>query len=534
METAIRWSSSSTISQQRFLLADVNRRIFQHCQVESYDGVDFRYEILSTQTKVPPFRAFDWSSRDENVIAVGRWTGEATVLRLDDESRSISLPIKHQRLCNAVNFSPGGLLATGLERVRNDFCLNIWDIERGPSSTPSSPRTASGRQTFEPVRKLASSEGITSIKFFTQPETLVAGVKGTYLRIYDLRENSGNPALQFQTGCVHNIAVDALDDNYFASAAPAKDSTIQIWDRRAASSSTASVITSGLGHQSQHIPVLEFSRAFGGPQNSFQGTIWSLRYCKSQRGCLGALASSGDFKVFQMQKQHLGPASKSQYFSAIGEEHMSCQEVISTKRVSHIDRASDGSSTQQYGKSHVVAFDFTHLGGPHGRPCAIVLRTDQTVGLRELESSPAALSLSLLGGLAIGKSSSFPYSHESSKGRHFLSSIMDMTFPDGWKTDIQFSAYVDKSMTASDNDHYSSNDQVRLSSREAHENLVIPKAGIGLGAVLALPTMNRRRCLEGYLFNCKRNADIVSGDPWLEEMWAWIGRASGLAFIRSG
>ena len=526
METAIRWSSSSTISQQKFLLVDVNRRTFQHCQVESYDGRDFRYEVLSTQKKVPPFRAFDWSLRNENLVAVGQWSGEATVLRLDDESRPISLPIKHERLCNAVNFSPDGLLATGLERVRADFCLNIWDIERVSSSMPSSPRSAFSRQSIEPLRKLASSEGITSIKFFLQPETLVAGVKGTYLRIYDLRDSTGNPAVQFHTGCVHNIAVDALDDNYFASAAPGKDSTIQIWDRRAASGTTIS----GLGHQSQHSPVLEFSNTFAGPQNSIQGTVWSLRYCKSRRGCLGALASSGDFKVFHIQKQYLAPASNSQYFSVSDENHMVQQEAVSINHVSHIERTSDDGNTRRNGKCRTVAFDFTHLGGPQGRPCAIVLRADQTVGLRELENPRAALSLSLLGGLAVSKSPSFPYDPENSKDRRLLSNMMDMTFSDEATKDTQSPAHVEKSMLNFSDDYHGSDEQVRLSSREAHETLVMPKAGIGVEAVLSLPTINRRRCLDGYLFNCKRNAEIVSGDPWLEDMWAWIGRTSSSSF----
>lgn len=40
----------------------------------------------------------------------------------------------------------------------------------------------------EPVKKLAASEPITSIKFFRdQPDTLVAGVKGQFVRVYDLR-----------------------------------------------------------------------------------------------------------------------------------------------------------------------------------------------------------------------------------------------------------------------------------------------------------------------------------------------------------
>ena len=130
METAIRWSPSSTISEQRFLIADVNGRTFRHCKVDKYGDNGLEYSTLSTQRKVPPFRAFDWSPHDENLIAIGQWSGEATVLRLNNEAQHLSLPIKHQRLCNAVAFGHDALLATGLERVRNDFCLNIWDINR--------------------------------------------------------------------------------------------------------------------------------------------------------------------------------------------------------------------------------------------------------------------------------------------------------------------------------------------------------------------------------------------------------------------
>ena len=307
METAIRWSPSSTISEQRFLLADVNGRTFRHCGVDKYDGNGFEYSTLSTQRKVPPFRAFDWSPHDENLVAIGQWSGEATVLRLNDESQPLSLPIRHQRLCNAVTFGHDALLATGLERVRNDFCLNIWDINRGvlPSSSPSSPRPGSGRQTVEPLRKLASSEAITSIKFFSQPDMLVAGVKGVCLRIYDLRESTGTPSLQLNTHCVHNIAIDLLDENYFASAAPAKDSTIQIWDRRAGVAPTAGALSSGLGQNSQQGPVISYNKAFDAANMNSQASVWSLRYCKSRSGVLGALASTGGYKLYETKKHHM-------------------------------------------------------------------------------------------------------------------------------------------------------------------------------------------------------------------------------------
>lgn len=182
METAIRWAPSSTTEEQRFLLVDVSGKSFRHCRVTGFDGKSLEHEVLSTHTKVPSFRAFDWSSVDESLIAVGQSSGDATILRMGGESQeSFSFPIRSQRYCNAVAFSAHGLLAAGLDRVRNDFCLNIWDVNQRVAMKGT-------KGVAEPLRKLASSEPITSIKFFRdQPDTLVAGVKGQFVRIYDLR-----------------------------------------------------------------------------------------------------------------------------------------------------------------------------------------------------------------------------------------------------------------------------------------------------------------------------------------------------------
>lgn len=183
METAIRWSPTSTPADQRFLYVDVAGRSFKTCKVTSVTGSGLKYDVLSSRSDVPPFRSFDWSPIDETLVAVGQSSGEAAVLRMNDESQHPPLvfPARNQRYCNAVSFSTEGLLAAGLDKVRNDFCLNIWDLnQRGAAGTD--------RQPVDPLRKFASSESITSVKFFRdQPETLVAGVKGQYVRIYDLR-----------------------------------------------------------------------------------------------------------------------------------------------------------------------------------------------------------------------------------------------------------------------------------------------------------------------------------------------------------
>lgn len=183
MEKAIRWSPTSTTGEQRFLSVDVTSKAFRLCKVTSYErGGRLEHEELATHTKVPAFRAFDWSPVDESLVAVGQSSGDATILRMKSDSQeSYSFPIRHQRYCNAVAFSTHGLLAAGLDRVRNDFCLNIWDVNQRLAS-----KAVKGF--VEPLRKLASSEPITSVKFFSdQPDTLVTGVKGQFVRIYDLR-----------------------------------------------------------------------------------------------------------------------------------------------------------------------------------------------------------------------------------------------------------------------------------------------------------------------------------------------------------
>lgn len=133
------------------------------------------YSQLCVRDKLPNYTAFDWSKRDENIVAIGSASGEAVIVHVDTDRPLHSFTIKHQRKCNSIAFSSKNLLATGLDRVRNDVCLNIYDIEHLSSNK-------------EPYRKLASSEAISSIKFFSsQPDTLVAGVARQCIRLYDLR-----------------------------------------------------------------------------------------------------------------------------------------------------------------------------------------------------------------------------------------------------------------------------------------------------------------------------------------------------------
>ena len=547
METAIRWSPSATTSQQRFLVADVNGRSFTHCRVESYDGKDLRFKNISTLHKVPAFRAFDWSPHDEAIVAVGQWSGEATVLRIDDSSQSVSLPIKHQRLCNAVTFSKAGRLATGLEKVRNDFCLNVWDISQR-LSTGASPGLGSGRQYLEPIRKLASSEAITSIKFFpSQPDVLVCGVKGACIRIYDIRENNGTSAVQFQTSCVHNIAIDPLDENYFASAGPPKDPMIHIWDRRMGPQSSAATLGLAPSHNSQYGPMVEFRKAFDNSNSMAQPSIWSLRYCKGQSGCLGALASTGDYKIFETKKEYMSePARSKEDHNMTSYRTLSVAEQIFTKRIHQDEHAFDHIKSSRAENKRIVSFDFTNLAGSKGMPCAITLRGDQTIDIYELKGPPPALSVSAVSSLAISKRNVGVAFHDNED----LSVWVDTLFSQNLsaaiclrgiraKLDMRGPADVRKNRSSEppSEENDLGDEKVHLSSREAHEALYDYQSADGkldMQDALNLFSIPHRRITQGYLFDCQKNVEILAGDPWLQELWTWIGRRSKHPFCEPG
>ena len=548
METAIRWSQSSTLSEQRFLIADVNGRSFKRCKINHYDGAKVQHQALSTYNKVPAFRAFDWAPHDETLAAVGQWSGEVAILRIDNSVANISLPAKHQRLCNAVAFSRTGLLAAGLERVRNDFSLNIWDVnQRLPVVT--SPGGRSSKGFIEPYRKFASSEAISSIKFYSaQPEVLVAGIKGRGIRIYDLRENTGGPSLHFQTSCVFNIAIDPLDENYFASAGIPKDAIIQIWDLRHGSRHTAASLGPGSDlNTPAEGPVLEYKEVFKtanastkapvDPTGVMISSIWSLRYCKGKSGCLGALASNGEFKVFEtkheysLSTKHCEPRPQPEY-----DVPNKSQKSILTKRIHHVELAWDDKRKGRPERERIVAFDFTNLAGSKGAPCAIVLRGDHSVGIAELNGAAPALAVSPFGTIAVSRNRSSNSTSASTPEARFLNNTICRLEPANQGENSssassilrkQSSSKARKTTDAGNTDGRAAIAGKPLSSREAHEQLLETHTSdtkLGIEEALAFFTIARHRAAEGYLFDCEKNIEILRDDRWLQRLWVWIGR----------
>ncbi|KAI9928884.1 hypothetical protein MW887_002107 [Aspergillus wentii] len=517
MESAIRWSPSSTTAEQRFLSVDVTGREFRLCKVTSFDGRNLDHEVLSTHTKVPAFRAFDWSPVDESLIAVGQSSGDATILRMGGDSQdSFSFPIRNQRYCNAVAFSTHGLLGAGLDRVRNDFCLNIWDVNQRVAMK--------GTKGFaEPLRKLASSEPITSIKFFRdQPDTLVTGVKGQFVRIYDLREGPGNPSLQFPTRCVHNLAIDWLEENYIASCLPSGDPTVCIWDRRVGSRFTSPAVgpTSGI-ETGQPGPALEFKNVV-----SPKSTLWSLRFSRTKRGCLGALSNTGHFKTYDIAKEYLSEEYRASMDETLGQgSFRNYPEQVYTKSVRDVYSPFNHPSRGCNELERVVSFDFLNMSASN-EPSAVTLSGNGQVNVITLQPTSPPVRLSSQGVLVRGDPDGYvefntmgPMSGQETSNSELVAKIRKNHLPD---SDDQSNGL--RGRQADLNGRSTS----PLSSRETRErdlSLGTLDSPLTAEEALTLLTVNRHRCRDGYLFDEVRNKTIVAEDPFLQDFWDWVKRA---------
>lgn len=394
-EGIIRWSPIP--SRDEFMVLNLHSRIVQVYEANGHaQSGKFDYEARSKHTEIPPINTYDWSPAVEGLVAVGTSHGEVHLLRVDDDSNaSITLPLKLQRSCQSVAFNTTGLLAVGLDRIRNDSCLQIWDVnqrlgnwdskQRGWSSVPAI--------TIEPKKKLEGSISITSVRFFEdQPQTLVVGVKNQSVRIHDLRGKStvdhikgkaltnldpNSSVMQFTTRCNNNLAIDFADTNYFASSS-LDQAGLVVWDRRVTNRSTASPM---------YLDAIDEDGVPWGAALSLNKVIEmekgvhikQLRYCRENRGMLGVLSSAGQLQVLKTKKEYIEPESI--------DDVEGSPELLEVKKSIDLEYACFDPNHQRKPEDRIVSFDWLNLNTPHLDPRIVGLRAN---GSFEILQTPAA------------------------------------------------------------------------------------------------------------------------------------------------
>lgn len=159
------------------------------------------------------------------------------------------LPVRNSRSCNAVAFCQvdPNYLAVGLDKVRGDPSLIIWDIQSclpassfskatmsesdtvTPRPQPRIPRADVGPRTDARIlQQHAPTEVVSALSFLSQStHLLLAGISARWLRLYDLR--SPTSATINVASKVSAITVNPMDPHQVACCG---DGTVTVWDIR--------------------------------------------------------------------------------------------------------------------------------------------------------------------------------------------------------------------------------------------------------------------------------------------------------------
>ncbi|KAG9522118.1 WD40 repeat-like protein, partial [Aureobasidium melanogenum] len=520
MEAAIRWSPRSTPDEARFLLADVAGNALTLYQTQSLNRHGIQYKPIARREKVNNFTAFDWSRTDDSLVALGLSSGNAELYRFDDSASSDPVAlfnIKTQRRCNTIAFNTQNLLAVGLDRVRHDNCLTVYDI-----------------QSNEAYSRLCVSEAVTSLRFFpNHPQQMLAAVSRQTIRLYDLRDSSTTTAGLGNCGItklVNNIAIDPLDENYFASGGSTGDPSVTVWDKRYLTRSNGATGPDAINNGA----VLDLRPA---TDNSQTTSVWSIRFSGQKRGRFCVLSSTGEVKLYDtaQHKVHskLRPASVNYYG---GNPWTHPHYVART----HSLREPESSPRKDRTSNRVIAFDWISTDD-RGSQAILALHPNRDIDLI-YTPSPSHVGITGRGDLSICNTALSLYEPKDQypsvaqevralrKASESATSKQDEQYTSKVPTLASGPAQLDhrtlKSLNGSSKAVTARTEEWLDDSMNKVPQIVRNERVVDL---LALSNVSRRRCQEGYLFDPSRNIEIVAEDSALIKLWGTIKRFEELA-----
>lgn len=285
---------------------------------------------------------------------------------------------------------------------------------------------------------------------------------------------------------------------------------ICVWDRRIGSrfiTPTVGAVTPLDAGQAG--PALEFKNVVA-PKSS----IWSLRFSRTKRGCLAALANTGHLKTYDIAKEYMADEMRSSVDETLG--HGSARnypEQIYTKYERDIVGPFNHPSRGYAEEDRVVAFDFLNMSSGN-EPSAITMNGTGQISILTSKPPSPPVRLSSQGSLIWG----------SSDDDSDFKVISPPSNPETGIAEIVRDVRDRVSVQTGAPEHES---ESPLSSRKGRERAIsLGTAGDPLAVedALTLLSVSRLRCKEGYLFDEARNRKILADDPWLQGFWDWIER----------
>lgn len=326
---------------------------------------------------------------------------------------------------------------------------------------------------------------------------------------------------------VNNIAIDPLDENYFASAGSTGDPSVNVWDKRWFTRLNNGSAGSDGG------AVLELRPAV---DNSVTTSVWSVRYSGLKRGRFCTLSSTGEVKLFDtacFKDGARNPTVRTNYYG--GNPWNSPHYISRTHNLQYPHHSEHGSPEDE----RVIAFDWLSAG-IGGRQAMLALRPSRDIDLLHVPD-PCHINLTSKDDLAVSRSDITIFEPKAADAsiaedvlavREQMQSVMLSPVRSPAPTGLEngkpseqldqqtLRALRNSTTPAARTAQWVEADYSR--SRDVLRNHNFPEA-------LTLLSVQRRRCQEGYLFDCSKNMQIVADDPSLVRMWATIKRLEELA-----
>jgi hypothetical protein len=301
--------------------------------------------------------------------------------------------------------------------------------------------------------------------------------------------------------------------------------------------------------------------------------IKSLRFNRDQRGVLGILSSAGELNVYELRKEYLDD----EFYT----NPVISPELLEVRKSQNLESppnvASNASSNIG---ERIVSFDWLTLGTAHVQSRVVALRANGKLDILETRKPQSELGMSLMnfsGGSyeqqAYFEQPVFPefndfrevlgplyQSHDAVLGNSSQTALesteaatavaIQQAYETQRNVPVRQLNYVHPikiadriiELRAKSKSIYDvqKNEEVKgkspsaiessaldvrpLSSREQHRRShyfsIWPQSEEELRL---LTDVHEWRALEGYHFGCKRNKKIVADDPWLQDVWEWIG-----------
>ena len=259
----------------------------------------------------------------DDLIAIGLSTGRVDLLRLEatkharnnvlSSGPTVSLPVRSSRACNSLAFchTDPNYLAVGLDKVRGDSSLVIWDLQSslpalslpskattiverdsllGSRPHPYIPRGDVGSKADSRIlQQHATTEIVSALSFLpNSTHLLLAGISHRWLRLFDLRSHA--PFTANVASRVHGIVTDPFDPHRIACFG---DGNIAVWD----------------GRRLQN-PLVTFSErdAYAdGARRRANSMFTGIEFSSTRRGTLASLEKDSTYVRFWDLLQIQGP-----------------------------------------------------------------------------------------------------------------------------------------------------------------------------------------------------------------------------------